>query len=216
MHARSGVPLRCRNTIVPIEPGEGPGTSQGASTERHERAVLFRRSEASRGSVKRQVQERLRAIGVGYIALAIALDGLVAILVSAQAREPSEVLEACYAHRPRVTPALAAAAAPLPSPIICPLVVGCRPAVPMNRKISRSMASPWSQSAATMMRVDQPKCSSAAARSARRSAAYLAGTIIGIIPILLVILVIVELHALNDMIAESDTHIGVRLYVARR
>ena len=57
--------------------------------------MLFRRSEASRGSVKRQVQERLRTIGVGYITLAIALDGLLAILVSAQAREPREVLEAC-------------------------------------------------------------------------------------------------------------------------
>ena len=44
----------------------------------------------------------------------------------------------------------------------------------------------------------------------------LAGAIIGIIPILLVIFVIVEFQALDDMIAESDTDIGVRLYVARR
>jgi hypothetical protein len=44
----------------------------------------------------------------------------------------------------------------------------------------------------------------------------LAGAIIGIIPIFLVIRVIDEFHALNDMIAEADTYIGVRLYVARR
>ena len=43
----------------------------------------------------------------------------------------------------------------------------------------------------------------------------LAGTIIRIIPVLLVIFVIVEFHALNDMIAEPDADIGVRLDVAR-
>ena len=43
----------------------------------------------------------------------------------------------------------------------------------------------------------------------------LAGTIIRIIPVLLVIFVIVEFHALNDMIAEPDAEIGVRLDVAR-
>ena len=42
-----------------------------------------------------------------------------------------------------------------------------------------------------------------------------AGTIIRIIPVLLVIFVIVEFHALNDMIAEPDAEIGVRLDVAR-
>ena len=42
----------------------------------------------------------------------------------------------------------------------------------------------------------------------------LAGTIIGIIPVLLMIPVIVEFHALNDMVTEPDTDIGVRLYVA--
>ena len=41
----------------------------------------------------------------------------------------------------------------------------------------------------------------------------LASTIIRIIPVLLVILVIVEFHALNDVIAEPDTDIGVRLDV---
>ena len=42
----------------------------------------------------------------------------------------------------------------------------------------------------------------------------LAGTIIRIIPVLLVIFVIVEFHALNDMIAEPDADIGVRLDVS--
>ena len=44
----------------------------------------------------------------------------------------------------------------------------------------------------------------------------LAGAIIRIIPVLLVIFVIVEFHALNDVIAEPDTDIGVRLDVVRR
>jgi hypothetical protein len=43
----------------------------------------------------------------------------------------------------------------------------------------------------------------------------LAGTIIGIIPILLAYRVIVEFHALNNMVAEPDTDISVRLNVAR-
>ena len=43
-----------------------------------------------------------------------------------------------------------------------------------------------------------------------------AGTIIRIIPVLLVIFVIVEFHALNDMIAEPDADIGVRLDVSGR
>jgi len=43
----------------------------------------------------------------------------------------------------------------------------------------------------------------------------LAGTVIGIMPIPFVIFVIVEFHALNDVIAEPDTDIGVRLDVAR-
>ena len=43
----------------------------------------------------------------------------------------------------------------------------------------------------------------------------LAGTIIGIIPVLLMIPVIDEFHALNDMVTEPDTDIGVRLYVVR-
>jgi len=47
-------------------------------------------------------------------------------------------------------------------------------------------------------------------------ALVLAGAIIGIIPIFLVGFVIVEFHALNDMIAEADADIGVRLDVARR
>src|SRR6516162_8302080 len=50
----------------------------------------------------------------------------------------------------------------------------------------------------------------------RRFRLALARTIVGIIPMLLVIFMIVEFHALNDMIAESDTDISVRLYVARR
>src|SRR6516164_8478502 len=41
-------------------------------------------------------------------------------------------------------------------------------------------------------------------------------TIIRIIPVYLVILVIVEFHALDDMITEPDTDIGVRLYLAWR
>ena len=41
-------------------------------------------------------------------------------------------------------------------------------------------------------------------------------TIIRIIPVYLVILVIVEFHALDDMITEPDTDIGVRLYIAWR
>jgi hypothetical protein len=47
------------------------------------------------------------------------------------------------------------------------------------------------------------------------SSVTLAGTIIGIIPILLANHVIIEFHALNDMVTEPDTDIGVRLYVAR-
>jgi hypothetical protein len=43
----------------------------------------------------------------------------------------------------------------------------------------------------------------------------LAGTIIGIIPIPFVIFVIIEFHALNDVIAEPDADIGVRVDVAR-
>jgi len=42
----------------------------------------------------------------------------------------------------------------------------------------------------------------------------LAGTIIGIIPISFVIFVIIEFHALNDVIAEPDTDIGMRVDVA--
>ena len=42
----------------------------------------------------------------------------------------------------------------------------------------------------------------------------LAGTIICIIPVLVMIFVIVEFHALNDMIPEPDTDVGVRLDVA--
>ena len=44
----------------------------------------------------------------------------------------------------------------------------------------------------------------------------LAGTIIGIIPILLVAFVIIEFHALNDVIAEPHTDISMRLNIARR
>ena len=44
----------------------------------------------------------------------------------------------------------------------------------------------------------------------------LAGTIIRIIPVLLVIFVIIEFHALNDMIAEPDADIGVRWDVSGR
>jgi hypothetical protein len=43
----------------------------------------------------------------------------------------------------------------------------------------------------------------------------LAGTIIGITPVLLMIPMVVEFHALNDMVTEPDTDIGVRLYVVR-
>ena len=43
-----------------------------------------------------------------------------------------------------------------------------------------------------------------------------ASTVIGIIPILLVGFMIVEFHALNDVIAEPDADIGVRFDVARR
>jgi hypothetical protein len=40
----------------------------------------------------------------------------------------------------------------------------------------------------------------------------LAGTIISIVPVLLANRMIIEFHAMNDMIAEPDTDIGMRLY----
>jgi hypothetical protein len=43
----------------------------------------------------------------------------------------------------------------------------------------------------------------------------LAGTIISIVPVLLANRMIIEFHAVNDMITEPDTDIGMRLYVAR-
>ena len=43
----------------------------------------------------------------------------------------------------------------------------------------------------------------------------LAGTIISIVPILLANCVIIEFHAMDDMVTIPDTDIGVRLYVAR-
>jgi hypothetical protein len=43
----------------------------------------------------------------------------------------------------------------------------------------------------------------------------LAGTIIGIISIPLVVFVIIEFHPLNDVVAEPDTDISMRLDVAR-
>ena len=43
----------------------------------------------------------------------------------------------------------------------------------------------------------------------------LASAIIGIIPIVLANRVIIEFHALNDMVAEPDTDIRVRLCVTR-
>ena len=49
----------------------------------------------------------------------------------------------------------------------------------------------------------------------RASVTLLAGTIISIIPILLAHRVIIEFHALNDMVSEPDADIGVRLYVAQ-
>src|SRR6516165_5629454 len=49
----------------------------------------------------------------------------------------------------------------------------------------------------------------------RASVSLLAGTIISIIPILLAHRVIIEFHALNDMVTEPDADIGVRLYVSR-
>ena len=42
----------------------------------------------------------------------------------------------------------------------------------------------------------------------------LAGAIISIIPIVSANRVIIEFHALNDMVSEPDADIGVRLYVA--
>jgi hypothetical protein len=47
------------------------------------------------------------------------------------------------------------------------------------------------------------------------SSVTLAGTIISIVPIPLANRVIIEFHAVNDMVTEPDTYIGVRLYVAR-
>jgi len=44
--------------------------------------------------------------------------------------------------------------------------------------------------------------------------ARLAGAIISIVPISLANCVIIEFHAVNDMVTEPDTDIGVRLYVA--
>ena len=46
-------------------------------------------------------------------------------------------------------------------------------------------------------------------------ALLLANTIVGVIPILFVIFMVVESHALNVMIAKPDTDIGVRLDVVR-
>jgi hypothetical protein len=44
--------------------------------------------------------------------------------------------------------------------------------------------------------------------------ARLAGAIISIVPISLANRLIIEFHAVNDMVSEPDTDIGVRLYVA--
>ena len=44
--------------------------------------------------------------------------------------------------------------------------------------------------------------------------ARLAGAIISIVPISLANRVIIEFHAVNDMVTEPDTDVGVRLYVA--
>jgi hypothetical protein len=46
------------------------------------------------------------------------------------------------------------------------------------------------------------------------SSVTLAGAIISIVPISLANRVIIEFHAVNDMVTEPDTDIGVRLYVA--
>ena len=48
-----------------------------------------------------------------------------------------------------------------------------------------------------------------------RSLVTLAGTIISIVPIPLANRVIIEFHAVNDMVTEPDADIGVRLYVSR-
>ena len=54
----------------------------------------------------------------------------------------------------------------------------------------------------------------AALRMRRGASVTLAGTIISIVPILLAHRVIIEFHALDDMVTEPDADIGVRLYVA--
>jgi hypothetical protein len=61
----------------------------------------------------------------------------------------------------------------------------------------------------------QPTSLNGLPRFGRGSSVTLAGTIISIVPIPLANRVIIEFHAVNDMVTEPDTDIGVRLYVAR-
>ena len=54
-----------------------------------------------------------------------------------------------------------------------------------------------------------------ALRMRRGSSITLAGTIISIVPNPLANRAIIEFHAVNDMVTEPDTDIGMRLYIAR-